>query len=65
MTAPPYILDTDTVTLHQAGRAPVLQRLAAVAPDMVFTTVITVRGQLRGRLAAVDQATAAPELTHT
>lgn len=56
MTEPLYILDTDTVTFLQAGRAAVLQRLSVVAPDAVFTTVITVREQLRGRLAAVDQA---------
>lgn len=59
---PPYILDTDTVTHQQAGRASVIQRLAAIAPDAVFTTVITVREQLRGRLAAVDQASEGPVL---
>jgi tRNA(fMet)-specific endonuclease VapC len=62
VTTPPYILDTDTVTHQQAGQTAVLQRLATVAPDAVFTTVITVREQLRGRLAAVDQATEGPEL---
>ena len=61
MTAP-YVLDTDTVTHQQAGRASVLRRLSAVSPDVVFTTVITVREQLRGRLAAVDQATEGPDL---
>lgn len=62
MTEPRYILDTDTVTYVQAGRAAVLQRLSATTPDTVFTTVITVREQLRGRLAAVDQAAEGPEL---
>lgn len=62
MTAPQYILDTDTVTYLQAGRAAVLRRLSTVAPDAVFTTVITVREQLRGRLAAVDQAAEGPDL---
>ena len=57
-----YVLDTDTVTHLQAGRAPVIRRLSAVSPDGVFTTVITVREQLRGRLAAVDQATEGPDL---
>ncbi len=57
-----YVLDTDTVTFQQAGRAPVLQRLANLSPDVVFTTVVTVREQLRGRLAVVDQATSAPDL---
>ena len=62
MTAPQYILDTDTVTHQQAGRAAVVRRLSTVSPDAVFTTVITVREQLRGRLAAVDQATEGPDL---
>ena len=62
MTTPPYILDTDAVTHQQAGRASVIQRLATIAPDAVFTTVITVREQLRGRLAAVDQASEGPDL---
>jgi tRNA(fMet)-specific endonuclease VapC len=62
VTEPLYILDTDTVTSVQAGRAAVLQRLSDVKPEAVFTTVITVREQLRGRLAAVDRATEGPGL---
>ena len=62
MTGPRYILDTDTVTHQQAGRAAVLRRLATVSPDMVFTTVVTVREQLRGRLPDVDQAPEGPDL---
>lgn len=62
MTAPRYILDTDTVTHQQAGRTAVLRRLSTVSPDMVFTTVVTVREQLKGRLATVDQATEGPDL---
>jgi hypothetical protein len=38
VTEPRYILDTDTVTYVQAGRAAVLRRLSTVAPDAVFTT---------------------------
>jgi len=62
VTAPRYILDTDTVTHQQAGRTAVLRRLSTVSPDMVFTTVVTVREQLKGRLATVDQATEGPDL---
>lgn len=51
-----YVLDTDIVTHVQVGRQPVLQHLAAVPPDAVFTTVVTVREQLQGRLAAIDRA---------
>jgi tRNA(fMet)-specific endonuclease VapC len=57
-----YVLDTDTVTFQQAGRETVLRRLAAVPAAMVYTTVITLREQLRGRLAAIDQATEGPVL---
>lgn len=57
-----YILDTDSVTFQQAGREPILRRLAAVPADAVFTTVITLREQLRGRLAEVDRATEGPAL---
>lgn len=52
----PYVLDTDTVTYQQMGRASVLDRLVTIPPDSVFTTIVTVREQLRGRLAAVDSA---------
>jgi tRNA(fMet)-specific endonuclease VapC len=64
MTLPLYVLDTDTVTFQQAGRPLVIQRLASLAPDAVFTTIVTMREQLRGRLATVDQATTADELVY-
>lgn len=59
---PLYVLDTDTVTFQQAGREHVLRRLAVVPPDAVYTTVITVREQRRGRLAVVDQVQEGPAL---
>ncbi len=62
MTLQQYILDTDTVTYQQAGRESVLRRLAALSPDRVFTTVVTLREQLRGRLTAVDHAAEGPDL---
>lgn len=57
-----YILDTDTVTFQQAGREPVLRRLAVVPADAVYTTVITLREQMRGRLANADRAPEGPAL---
>lgn len=62
MTSTFYVLDTDIVTHVQAGREPVIQHLAAVPPEAVFTTVVTVREQLQGRLAAIDRAPEADEL---
>lgn len=52
---PTYVLDTDTVTLQQANRATVLRRLERMPPTQVFTTVITLREQIRGRLAVIDR----------
>ena len=57
-----YILDTDSVTFQQAGREPILRRLAAVPAEAVYTTVITLREQMRGRLANLDRAQEGPAL---
>ncbi len=62
MTTSRYILDTDMLTYQQAGRESVVQRLTALPSEEVFTTVVTLREQLRGRLAAVDRATEGSEL---
>jgi len=59
-----YVLDTDTVTFQQAGREAVLRRLAAVPAETVHTTVVTLREQMRGRLAEVDRAPEGPALVH-
>jgi tRNA(fMet)-specific endonuclease VapC len=52
---PNYVLDTDTVTLQQANRATILRQLERIPPTQVFTTVITLREQIRGRLAVIDR----------
>ena len=52
---PIYVLDTDTITLQQANRATILRHLEHIPPTHIFTTVITLREQIRGRLAVVDQ----------
>lgn len=48
-----FVLDTDSVTYHQLGRAAIVARLARVDPRQVATTVVAVEEQLRGRLAAI------------
>ena len=53
---PLYILDTDSVTFQQAGRETIIHRLQSVPADSVYTTVITVYEQIRGRLAAINRA---------
>lgn len=53
---PLYILDTDSVTFQQAGRETIIHRLQSIPADSVYTTVITVYEQIRGRLAAINRA---------
>lgn len=53
---PIYVLDTDSVTFHQAGRENFMRRLRAVSSESVFATVISVYEQLRGRLAVIHRS---------
>lgn len=50
-----YVLDTDSVTYQQLGRAAICQHLERVEPTTVATTVITFYEQLRGRLASINR----------
>jgi len=50
------------VTFQQAGREPILRRLAAVPAEAVYTAVITLREQMRGRVANLDRAQEGPAL---
>ena len=59
---PIYVLDTDTVTRQQGNHAAVLRRLQQLPATQVFTTVVTLREQVRGRLAIVDRADEGPAL---
>jgi len=52
---PIYVLDTDTVSRQQANHAAILRRLERLPPAQIFTTVIALREQLRGRLAVLDR----------
>ena len=53
---PLYILDTDSVTFQQAGRETIVRRLQSVPARSVYTTVITLYEQMRGRLAMINRA---------
>jgi tRNA(fMet)-specific endonuclease VapC len=53
-----YLLDTDHVSLHERGHPPLLARLAAIPPDAVAVSVVTVEEALRGRLAMLARRTA-------
>jgi tRNA(fMet)-specific endonuclease VapC len=61
-TKPRWVLDTDTVTYHQMGRAAVVQRVEQVEPGHVATSIVTMSEQIQGRLAAINRARSDPEL---
>lgn len=50
------VLDTDTLTLLQQGHPKVSERAAAVRPDELAVTVITVEEQLSGWYAELRKA---------
>jgi tRNA(fMet)-specific endonuclease VapC len=47
-----YVLDTDHMTLWQRSHPSVVQRVALVKQETVGITIITVKEQVRGWLAA-------------
>lgn len=57
-----YVLDTDSVTFQQAGREAILRRLETAPAESVYTTVVTLYEQLRGRMANVNRAQEGPTL---
>ncbi len=59
-----YILDTDIITLLQAGNSALALRISSIEESNLFTTSITIREQLRGRLAAMNRATEGPALVY-
>ncbi len=59
-----YLLDTDHVSLQERGHAPLLARLAAVAPETVAVSEVTVAEMLRGRLAILAKRTEGEAVAH-
>lgn len=57
-----YVLDTDILTLLQAGHAAVLQNVSAQPPRNVAITVLSVEEQVSGWYAKVRQAKQDAEL---
>lgn len=53
---PRYVLDTDSITFHQAEREALVRRVSAFPAEIVCTTVITEYEQLRGRVARIHRA---------
>src|SRR5712691_4424635 len=44
-----HVLDTDSLSLFQAGDPHITQRMSALPPEQIATTIITKAGLLRGR----------------
>jgi tRNA(fMet)-specific endonuclease VapC len=53
-----FLLDTDHVSLHERGHPALRTWLAAVPPDSISVSVITVEEMIRGRLAVLARRTA-------
>jgi tRNA(fMet)-specific endonuclease VapC len=51
-----YVLDTDTLTLHQEGHAKVRERAGAVPPAEIAVSVLSVEEQLSGWYTQLRQA---------
>ncbi|MFN6473176.1 MAG: hypothetical protein RMY36_026400 [Nostoc sp. SerVER01] len=53
---PLWVLDTDHVSLLQGGHPLVVSKIAAVNPDEIAVTVITIVEQMYGRLDVIKRA---------
>ncbi|MDZ8241770.1 MAG: type II toxin-antitoxin system VapC family toxin [Nostoc sp. ChiQUE01a] len=59
---PLWVLDTDHVSLLQRGHPLVVSKIAAVNPDEIAVTVITIVEQMYGRLDVIKRAKSKQEL---
>jgi tRNA(fMet)-specific endonuclease VapC len=57
-----FVLDTDHLSLYQRDFEPLISKLLSHPPNELAITIITVEGQLRGRLAQIRKATTAAHL---
>lgn len=48
-----YILDTDSISLDQSGHPIVRAKISETPAEQLFTSIITVEEQFRGRLASI------------
>jgi len=59
-----YLLDTDHVALQERGHPSLLARLAALSPDAIAVSVVTVEEAIRGRLAILARRSAGEARVH-
>lgn len=57
-----HVLDSDTLSLYQAGHRLVVERFAELPPEEIATTVITKAELRRGRCAFLLKASSADEV---
>jgi tRNA(fMet)-specific endonuclease VapC len=57
-----FVLDTDILTLYQRGH-PAVQRVAAINPNQLAVTVVTVEEQLSGWYSLLRSAKAPEQLS--
>jgi tRNA(fMet)-specific endonuclease VapC len=55
-----YLVETSTISLHQRGSPPIAARIAATAPNLLYTSLVAVEEQLRGRLAVIANSSQIP-----
>jgi len=51
-----YVLDTDHLSLHQAGFEPLRAHFLTIPPEQIVITIISAEELMRGRLAQVSRA---------
>lgn len=56
-----YVVDTSIVSYHQRGHPRVSQRIASTSIELLYTSIVTVEEQLRGRLAVLALNSRTPD----
>jgi len=57
-----YILDTDHISLSQRKHPKVLQQMAQIDRNRLFTTIVTVEEQIKGRFNVIKRASSGRKL---
>ena len=57
-----FILDTDHISLYRRGHPVIGARIAAIPSDRIGVAIISVEGQIRGRLEQVRRAQSQTEM---
>lgn len=58
---PQFLFDTDHLTLFQYKHLPLMQRIAAQAPDSITICPINIEETMRGRLAVLARQLSGPK----